>query len=354
MLRPRAPVALLSLVAACGGDAPTDDVVTDAAPPNRADGAPTPDDGPSPAKPAGLTTWLVGDDADAEVTPLGPGLVLLGGGADVGAAFAWWDARLAGGDVVVLRTSGADGYNEYLYRGGAVDSVETMLVTSRELADSDYVAWRVRHAEGVFIAGGDQSEYVAAWRGTALAAALATVWARGGLVGGTSAGTAVLGEFVYTGERGSVVSAAALADPYDADVTLARDVLTLPALAGVVTDSHVRTRDRLGRLVGFVARVIADGWRDPPAVRGLGVDEATAVLVDGSGHVEVVGDSAAYLVVPDAAPATCIPGKPLVFTGLKLFVLRAGDTAELAAGAASVPARPLAAQGGMLSPGDPY
>lgn len=62
---------------------------------------------------------------------------------------------------MVLRASGGDGYEDYVYSDiGGCDSIETLLVTARALADSDYVASRVRHAEGVFLAGGDQAVYM--------------------------------------------------------------------------------------------------------------------------------------------------------------------------------------------------
>src|SRR6476469_3276226 len=91
--------------------------------------------------------------------------------------------RIGGGDIVVLRASGADGYNDYLYTEiGGVDSVETLLVTSTELADSAYVSFAITHAEGIFLAGGDQASYLAAWKGTGVETALMAAWARGAAI----------------------------------------------------------------------------------------------------------------------------------------------------------------------------
>ena len=72
------------------------------------------------------TAWLTGDSADVQPTPLG-GVVLGGGSTDVREAMQWLLQRAAGGDVVILRASGRDGYNDYLYRelGVPVNSVET-------------------------------------------------------------------------------------------------------------------------------------------------------------------------------------------------------------------------------------
>lgn len=351
----RGAVLFCSLLVACGGgddDGVTPGLDADLLPTDAAvDAAPPDAEPPPPERPAELTAWLVGNDADAPVTPAGPGLVLMGGGTDVDAAFTWWAPRVAGGDVVVLRTSGEDGYNDYLLGFGA-DSVETMRVDTRALADSDYVAWRVAHAEGVFLAGGDQATYVTAWKGTRLAGALGTVWARGGVVGGTSAGCAVLGEIVFAALQGSVYSDEALGDPYNPYMTMERQFVAFAPVAGVVTDTHFAARDRMGRLVAFMARAAQDGWATSPI--GLGVDEGTALVVDGSGLGVVLGDGHVYLVVPGGAPSTCAPGQPLDWSGLTLHRLAAGDTVTLPAGTTAVPGAPLAADGGTLTPADPY
>src|SRR5207244_2997527 len=134
------------------------------------------------------------------------------------------------------------------------------------------------HAELIFLAGGDQWTYVENWKGTPLAAAIQTAVARGAILGGTSAGLAVLGEGVFTAENGSVTSAEALADPYDPLVTLDGAFVALPALANVVTDTHFVVRDRLGRLIAFVARAAQDGLLASPI--GIGVDEETALVID--------------------------------------------------------------------------
>jgi cyanophycinase len=307
----------------------------------------------APPKPAGLTTWTTGNAVDAVVAPAGPALILMGGGTDVDAAFTWWKPYVNGGDIVVLRASGADGYNDYLYSQiGGVDSVETLLVTSKALADSAYVSFAITHAEGIFLAGGDQASYLAAWKGTGVEAALTAAWSRGAAIGGTSAGCDVLGEFIFGALNGSVLSTEALSDPYDQYMTLDRNFLALPPLAGFITDTHFAQRDRMGRLVGFLARVVTDGWA--PMAHGLGIDEATALVVDPKGQGTVLGSGAVYLVDASAAPAVCAAGKPLEYAGLGLHKLTAGATVALPSGVTSVPASTLGASGGVLMPANPY
>lgn len=236
-------------------------------------------------RPASL--GIVGDTADAKTTVDG-GLVLMGGGTDVDAAYRWMIARSGGGDVVVIRASGTDAYNPYINKLGKVNSVETLKIDSRELANNDTVANIIRNAEMLFIAGGDQSNYMKYWRGTKTEAAINYLLnEKKAPVGGTSAGCAILGGFYYSGENGSVVSADALQNPYHANITLYNnDFLKAPYLRSVITDQHYLARTREGRSVVFLARIFKD-WQVP--AKAIAVDERTAVCIDKEGNAKVFG-----------------------------------------------------------------
>ncbi len=306
--------------------------------------APSADAGQAP--PSNLVRYMTGAPADAPVTPAGPGLVLMGGSVEVDDAFRWWNGLIAGGDVVILRTSGSDGYNDYLFEDiGGCDSVETLLVTSRALAEHPYVAQQVRQAEGIFLAGGDQSTYMENWKNTSLSEALKFAFERGAVLGGTSAGLAVLGEHVFAAYEGSITSRTALEDPFDRAVTL--DVfLQLPLMAGVLTDSHFGQRDRLGRLVAFIARLAKDAPRTP--VLGLGIDERTALVVGPNGEAQVMGSGAVHLVKSAGAPQVCEPGTPLTYEGLAHHTLVDGERLTLPSGDTGVPAASLSVVAGAL------
>ena len=277
----------------------------------------------------------------------------MGGGPDVDAAFAWWKPLVAGGDVVVLRASGDGAYDDYLYTQiGGFNSVETLLVTSTTLAESAYVAWKITHAEGIFVAGGDQAKYLQLWKGTGLQKALAAAWGRGAVIGGTSAGCDILGEFIFRAENGSVLSSEALADPYNMYMTMDRGFLALSPVAGTVLDTHFAQRDRMGRMVGFVARILADGWATK--VQGMGIDEGTAVVVGPAGEAKVLGAGSVYLLRPTVPAGTCQAGKPLEYAGIPYFKLGAGDTWTLPGGAPKTSPGTLAASAGTLTPANPY
>lgn len=293
--------------------------------------------GVRPAKPGGLTRYLTGSEADICVEQGEGGLLVMGGGSDVDAAFTRRVKPLiGGGDVVVLRTSGSDAYNDYLQQLLAADSVETLIVDRRQYADDEYVAWAVRSAEFVWIAGGDQSDYLNQWQGTELQQALDEVLARGGVLGGTSAGAAVQSEYIYDpdGVLG-VYSSEAVTDLCHAYVNISTGFLGTPVMQNLIVDTHFVERDRMGRLMVFMAGL-------PAGIGGIGVDEATSIffstdgsgIVDGSGHVYVLAEDGAT----SRTQASC--GEPVIYENVLRYQLSEFEQFNIVTGATSaVPKR---------------
>ncbi len=192
------------------------------------------------------TRHLTGSAADVKPKLHGPAYHLQGGGTDVAAAMQWMIDMVRGCadcpaklDVVVLRSSGADGYNDFIYKMNGVDSVETLVIKDRADASSAAVARTVRDAEVVFFAGGDQCNYVRYFKGTEVERGVERVHARGGGVGGTSAGLAVMGEVSYDAcSGGSARSPDSLLNPYHADVSFTYDFFDWPPCAA---SSRTRT-----------------------------------------------------------------------------------------------------------------
>ncbi len=234
--------------------------------------------------------------------------------------------KAGGGDVVVLRASGSDGYNHYIHDMGA-DSVESLVVKTPEAARDAFVLEKIRHAEALWIAGGDQWNYVRVWGASPMRAEIQALIDRGVPVGGTSAGLAVLGQFVFTAEHDSVTSAQALADPFDERVTLGEDFVKIPALRGIITDTHFVKRDRLGRLLTFLARILADGKATD--ARAIAVDERTAALVESNGAATIEGDGPVYFLKAAAKPEICQPGKPLTFGNISVYRVKHGGSFDL-------------------------
>lgn len=267
------------------------------------------------AKPATtVVTYLTGDAADVSTTATG-GLLLMGGSTDVDAAIAWFLQRAGGGDVVVIRATGADGYNTYMYNMVNVNSVETIMIDSRTKADMATVTQKIRNAEALFIAGGDQSDYVNYWKNTGTEDAINyLINSKGVTVGGTSAGLAILGSAYYSALTGSVTSAQALSNPYHRYVSLgANDFVSSPYLTNTITDSHYSQRSRQGRHISFMARLMKD-FGYSTTVKGIGVDEQTAVCIDAAGMGKVYGINNVYFLINTSLGAeTCISGTPLTW-----------------------------------------
>jgi cyanophycinase len=227
------------------------------------------------------------------------------------------------GDFLVIRATGADDYNAYvraLCPGG--NSVATLIIPSTAAANDPFVANTIAAAEAVFVAGGDQSNYVNYWTGTPVQAQLNALIARGVPVGGTSAGMMVLTQFVYSALLSQgVTSSQALADPFTKYITLARDFVTLPVLAGIIGDTHFAARDRMGRELAFLCRIVTEGWSSAP--RSIAVDEQTALLVDGRGGLRVVGNNNVYFIKAPGPAEVCQPSMPLTYRNVDVYRINA-------------------------------
>lgn len=271
-------------------------------------------------------SYFTGDAADVAPATQG-GLLLVGGGEGYDDGMQWFVNRAGLGDIVVIRFSDSDYYNSWIYPFGP-NSVETLLITSREAASDPYVLEQVRHAEGLFIGGGDQSNYVKNWKDTPLEEEINNVPRRGGVVGGTSAGLAILGNFVYSAMNGSLATTDALANPFHADLTLDRNFLNMPFLGNILTDSHFGIRDRMGRLIAMLARLDVDSWSS--STYGLGVDEGAALAINELGIGQVMGaGGSAYLLHLTQAPERCVEGQSLEAQDVQVDKIVKGATIDL-------------------------
>ena len=273
------------------------------------------------ASPNGYTLFEIGDVEAQTPGATAPGLMLMGGGEWSYEAWRWFLAKAGNGHIVILRASGDAEAGEEIYgKIGGAASVQTIIFDDRKASEDPRVLAMLDHADGVFLAGGDQSNYVRFWKGTPIQKALNDHVARGRPIGGTSAGLAILGKVGYGAmDGGSVDSITALKDPTGPEVTMVGDFLDVPFLSHVVTDTHFTARDRLGRLIAFVAQVRASS--DPRAI-GLGVDEDGVLCVDGDGvgRFYTASRGHAWLIQPDGAPRISA-GAPLDYPAVRITTL---------------------------------
>lgn len=308
-------------------------------------------------------------------------VVLMGGGYDVAEAFRWMIRQsgvqpancssgactpTTGGRFLILRASGTDAYNPYLLsRLGTVDSttpmryenvggvdmgltsVETLVVPSVTAANDPFVVSRIQAAQAIWIAGGNQADYVNFWQGTQLKTYLNKAIQKGVPVGGTSAGNAILGQYVFAALKGTVTSSQAIVDPFNKYMTFdpvlpnsSPSLLNIASLANTITDDHLETRDRMGRMVAFLSRItqqICGGPADIGKSRAIGLDEETAMVVSYSGPTKnsqatataqlvsnpvyqktqnIPNPNSVYLLefTPQNISSYCSAGKPLQIT----------------------------------------
>ena len=234
--------------------------------------------------------YVTGDLTAPAPGKVSGGLLLMGGGDRNFDALRWFVAKAGHGHLVVLRASqAAEVADEFYTEVGGLASVETFVFEGRGAASDPKILAALAQADGIFIAGGDQARYVRFWKGTPVAAALDAHVAAGKPLGGTSAGLAILGEYLYGAmDDGSITSPEAMADPLGPAVTLEGDFLHLALLRGIVTDTHFKERNRQGRLLAFLAKADRPLW-------GLGVDESAALAVEPDGTARI------YATDPDGA-----------------------------------------------------
>ena len=252
------------------------------------------------------------------------GVALEGGGSDVDQAFQWMISRMGGkGDFLVLSATDDTGYDSYIYQDlGGANSVSTLVIPNRAAALDPAVQKIILSADAIFIEGGSQNRYIDWWQGTPVQQAIGTDIAHGVPIGGTSAGTDVLGQFIYSAEYDSISSTQAMANPFDPNMTFDQNFVSpnlLPFLNNTVVDTHFEARDRLGRLVSFLGRVNTNGWSSNHRPMGIGIDVGTALLISPNGTAQVVGnysDSSVDFLETPGLPQVDQPGQSLTYTSI--------------------------------------
>jgi len=209
-----------------------------------------------------------------------------------------------------------------------LNSVRTILFKSAEASSDPVVLDIIRNAEAIFFAGGDQSDYTTLWPGTEVQRIVQSKLVNTS-VGGTSAGCAIEGNWIYTGEKGSATSDAALQDPYYRYMTFAPAFLNIPWLETAITDTHFVTRDRMGRMLAFTARILKDqmyatAGAQISLVRAIGIDEHTALLMEPTtGDAITVGFGTAYACSASHVPEVCEAKTALTFSDIRCMRLDA-------------------------------
>lgn len=288
-----------------------------------------------------LDVYLEGDPGGRAPAPVSGGLLLMGGGDHNLEAMRWFIAKAGHGHIVILRASQHGEASTEFYRElGGVLSAETFVTHSRSASYDKHLLDSLSKADGVFIAGGDQARYVRRWRGTPIARLLDAHVAAGKPLAGTSAGLAILGEYLYGAMDGqSLTSRQGLANPYGKGTTIETDFLHLALLKGVITDSHFTVRNRLGRLFAFIAKAQAMRAADAAPLIGVGVDEAASLALepDGTGRVYANTPGTGVSIVHGGGIGRVkVPG-PLAITSVRVTGAGPSSRVDLPSGTVDKP-----------------
>ncbi|MEQ1859135.1 MAG: cyanophycinase [Chthoniobacteraceae bacterium] len=213
-----------------------------------------------------------------EVGPAKGALVVIGGGGKSGAIIERFVALAGGRDGFILVVPTADEKDPAdtercpgvaMLRNAGAGEVAMLHTRDRAVADSEEFTAPLRRATGVWLGGGRQWRFADAYLGTRTQRELFGVLARGGAIGGSSAGATIQGSFLV---RGS---------PLGNQIMVAPDHLEgFGFLRNCAIDQHVNTRGRERDLVPVIA--------GRPHLLGIGLDEDTAIVVRGD-VAEVIG-----------------------------------------------------------------
>jgi len=252
-----------------------------------------------------------------------------GGGENYGAwsdePYGWFVEKAGYGKIINIDVDEtSDWYPSYFESLGANITSHDLQIATIEEANNFSVFQELLSADGIFIEGGDQWDYVSTWKNTYVQTAIQTIYENGGVIGGTSAGLAVLGEVVFDGQNGSLTSDQAAYNPYHYRVSITDDFLDI--LPGVFTDSHFNERGRLARLTVMLARRNQDNDED---LLGIGVEYKTAFCVDENMIGTVHGEMVTIIHQSDSSEIQCIANEPPRFTNIVFNQLLDGDQYDL-------------------------
>lgn len=196
-----------------------------------------------------------------------------------------------------------------LFKDLGAEAAQAIITQEREDADEYDALEAIAEATGIFFTGGDQSRVIRLIKGTLLDDAIHKRHQIGAVIAGTSAGAAIMPDVMITDG--------------DSDTHPRLDAVELGDgmgfLTGILVDQHFAQRGRLGRLLTALLL--------EPSVMGLGIDENTAVIVEGD-ELEVIGEGAVTVV--DESDTThnnldrLLRDDPLAVFGVKLHILPNG------------------------------
>lgn len=214
---------------------------------------------------------------------------------------------------------------DYIHAFSKIGAADVQVIDTEHSEDADRqeAVDKIHQATGIFFTGGDQARIIELIKGSRVDQAIRERHAQGVVIGGTSAGAAMMpDEMIIEGDSAT--------NPRVDVVDLGPGMGFLP---GIAVDQHFSQRGRLGRLISALVQ--------QPAIIGIGIDEDTAVIVDGD-EFEVVGKGCVTVVDESEATHNNLEGvlrdEGLAVCGVKLHILTQGYRFNLKSRQVRVPA----------------
>jgi cyanophycinase len=208
------------------------------------------------------------------------------------------------------------------------------LVVNRAQADSDSALRALDGITGVWFPGGVQTRITEALRGTRLQRALQELYQKGAVLGGTSAGAAIMSDSMLTGSQyqPGVDRAVYTEDSYTRIAR--RSIELVPGLGflpGAIVDQHFVRRERHNRLLSVIL--------ERPHLLGAGIDEQTAIEVRPDGTWHILGNSVVLIYDARQGQVTGPDANVLAARDVRMHVISAGGSFNPRTGAAQLRAR---------------
>ncbi len=225
-------------------------------------------------------------------------LLLVGGGAEGSwsdTPYSWGIEQAANHKVAIISfNSETEDLPEYFISLGASEATNFQ-INSSEYANSQALENELLEFDFFFFKGGDQSNYYETYKGTNLMDIITQKFNDGGVIGGTSAGMAILSQVVFTASNGSVYPDDGLVDITSPLFNLKKDFLNLQP--DYIFDTHFIERGRIFRLMAFMAHW---DFNNGASIGGIGVDDQTALCIDSNNVGQVYGTGAVTVITPSS------------------------------------------------------
>lgn len=215
------------------------------------------------------------------------------------APYSWIVQKADSGKIIIIDVTDATSWlpNYFMSLGANTAYNKTIATVSAANLQSTYD--EMITAKGIFIRGGNQWDYIRLWKGTKVDSAIQYVFNSGGVIAGTSAGAAVLGDVDFSAQNGSAYPDQALQNPFYSRMKFENNFLKL--LPNVLFDTHFVERGRLGRLIAMLYNQFYNAGL---SLTGVGIDDRTAICISPDGIGEVMGSGAVTILNIDSETRT--------------------------------------------------